>query len=101
MRADLTKQTIINSTIFCPQNHQAISSILPQTVCSGDNKTTLLNDFSKVEKRLEDKLLTRETSEWGYIVEVNLTIHEELHDFIDDYLLAASREVLDIVAMSN
>ena len=41
-----------------------------------------LNDFSIVEKNLADKLLTIETSELGYIVEVNLTIPEELHDFL-------------------
>ena len=47
----------------------------------------LLNDFSVVEKSLADILLTSETSEWGYIVEVNLTIPEELHDFFADYPL--------------
>ena len=35
------------------------------------------NDFSIVEKRLEDILLTSETSGWDYIVEVSLTIPEE------------------------
>ena len=60
-----------------------------------------LNDFSIVEKSLADILLTSETSEWGYIVEVNLTIPEELHDFFADYPLAPSREVVDIGAMSN
>ena len=60
-----------------------------------------LNDFSIVEKSLADKLLTSETSEWGYIVEVNLTIPKELHDFFADYPLAPSREVADIGAMSN
>ena len=60
-----------------------------------------LNDFSIVEKSLADILLTSETSEWSYIVEVNLTIPEELHDFFADYPLAPSREVVDIGAMSN
>ena len=60
-----------------------------------------LNDFSIVEKSLADILLTSETSEWGYIVEVNLTIPEELHDFYADYPVAPSREVVDIGAMSN
>ena len=60
-----------------------------------------LKDFSIVEKSLADILLTSETSEWGYIVEVNLTIPEELHDFFADYPLAPSREVVDIGAMSN
>ena len=60
-----------------------------------------LNDFSIVEKSLPDILLTSETSEWGYIVEVNLTIPEELHDFLTDYPLASSREVVDNGAMSN
>ena len=60
-----------------------------------------LNDFSIVEKSLADKLLTSETSEWGYILEVNLTIPEELHDFFADYPLAPSREAVDIGAMSN
>ena len=46
-----------------------------------------LNNFSIVEKSLADILLTSETSEWGYIVEVNLTIPEELHDFFADYPL--------------
>ena len=35
------------------------------------------NDFSIVEKRLEDILLTSETSGWDYIDEVSLTIPEE------------------------
>ena len=43
-----------------------------------------LNGFSIVEKSLEDILLTSETSELGYIVEVNLTIPEGLHDFFAD-----------------
>ena len=43
-----------------------------------------LNDFSIVENSLADILLTSETTEWGYIVEVNLTIPEELHDFFAD-----------------
>ena len=60
-----------------------------------------LNDFSIVQKSLADILLTSEISEWGYIVEVNLTIPEELHDFFADYPLAPSREVMDIGAMSN
>ena len=60
-----------------------------------------LNDFSIVEKSLTDILLTSEISEWGYIVEVNLTIPEELHDFFADYPLAPSHEVVDICAMSN
>ena len=33
--ADFTKQTINTSTIFRPQNHQATSSILMQTICTG------------------------------------------------------------------
>ena len=60
-----------------------------------------LNNFSIVEKRLEDIVLTGETSEWGYIVEVNLTILEELHEFFADYKLAPSLEVVDIGALSN
>ena len=60
-----------------------------------------LNGFSIVEKSLADILLTSETSEWGYIVEANLTIPEELHDFFADYPLAPSREVVVIGAMSN
>ena len=35
------------------------------------------------------------------MVEVNLSIPEELHDFFADYPLARSREVVDIGAMSN
>ena len=60
-----------------------------------------LSNFSIVEKSLADKLFTSETSEPDYIVEVNLTISEELRDFFADYPLAPSREVLDIGAMSN
>ena len=60
-----------------------------------------LSNFSIVEKSLADKMFTSETSEPDYIVEVNLTIFEELHDFFADYPLAPSREVLDIGAMSN
>ena len=60
-----------------------------------------LNDISIVEKSLADILLTSETSEWGYIVEVDLTIPEELHDFFADHPIASSREVVDIGAMSN
>ena len=46
-----------------------------------------LYDFSIVEKSLVDILLTSKSSEWGYIVEVSLTIPEELHDFFADYPL--------------
>ena len=60
-----------------------------------------LKVFSKIEKSLADILLTSETSEWGYTLEVNLTISEELHDFFADYPLVPSREVVDIGAMSN
>ena len=60
-----------------------------------------LNDFSIVEKSLKHILLTSETSEWCFIVEVIFTIPEELHDFFADYPLATSREVVDIGAMSN
>ena len=60
-----------------------------------------INDFSIVQKSLADILLTSETSEWGYIVEVNLTIPEEFHDFFADYPLAPSREEVGIGAMSN
>ena len=60
-----------------------------------------LNEFSIIEKSLTGTLLTSETSEWGYIVEVNLTIPEELHDFFADYPLTPSLEVLDIGAMRN
>ena len=60
-----------------------------------------LNEFSEIEKSLADILLTSETSEWGYIVEVNLTIPEELHDFFAGYPLAPSQEVLDIGARRN
>ena len=60
-----------------------------------------LNDFSIVEKNLADVLLTSETSEGGYIVEVNFTIPKELCDFVADYPLAPSRELVEIGAMSN
>ena len=60
-----------------------------------------LNYFSIVEKRLEDILLTSETSEWGYIVEVDLTKPEDLHNFFADYPVVPSREVVDIGEMSN
>ena len=60
-----------------------------------------LNGFSIVEKSLEDILLTSETSEWGYIVEVTSIISKKLHDFFADYPLFPSREVVDIGAMSN
>ena len=57
--------------------------------------------FSIVEKTLADILLTPETSEWAYIVEINLTIFEELRYFFADYPLAPSREVVGIGVMSN
>ena len=46
--------------------------------------TLPLNNFSIVEKSLADVLLLSEISEWLYIVGVNLTIPEELHDFFAD-----------------
>ena len=46
--------------------------------------TLPLNNFSIVEKSLADILLLSEISEWLYIVGVNLTIPEELHDFFAD-----------------
>ena len=104
MRADFTKQTINTSTIFRPQNHQAnILNIYANNLYEAIMKycPLPLNDFSIVEKSLADILLTSETSEWDYIVEVNSTIPEELHDFFADYSLAPSREVVDIGAMSN
>ena len=69
----------------------------------GDNETLTwpLKDSSIVEKRLEDILVTSKTSEWVYIIEVNLTIPEERYDFFADYLLAPSREVVDIGATSK
>ena len=60
-----------------------------------------LKYFSIVEKRLEDILLTSETSEWGYIVEVDLTKPEDLYNFFADYPVVPSREVVDIGEMSN
>ena len=60
-----------------------------------------LNDFSINEKSLAYILLISETAERGYILEVNLTIPEKLHDFFADYPLALSLEVVDIGAMSN
>ena len=60
-----------------------------------------LKDSSIVEKRLEDILVTSKTSEWFYLIEVNLTIPEELHDFFAHCLLAPSREVVCIGATSK
>ena len=60
-----------------------------------------LNDFTIIEKSLEDILLTSKTSKWGYLVEVNLTIPKEFHYFSADYPLVPSREVKDMGAMGN
>ena len=54
-----------------------------------------------VEKRLEDIVLTSETSNWRCIVEITLTIPVEFNHFFADYPLASSLEVVDINAIGN
>ena len=44
---------------------------------------------------------TDDKSEWGYILEVDLSIPEELQDYFADYPLAPSLEVIDTDKLSN
>ena len=53
-----------------------------------------IKDFSIVEESLEYILQTDDNFEWGYILEVDLSIPEELQDHFADYPLAPSREVI-------
>ena len=57
--------------------------------------------FSIVEESLEYILQTDDKSEWGYILEVDLSIPEELQDYFADYPLAPSREVIGTDKLSN
>ena len=60
-----------------------------------------MNDFSIAEESLEDFLKTVDNSEWGYILEVDLSITEELQDYFADYPLSPSREVIGMDKVSN
>ena len=60
-----------------------------------------IKDFSIVEESLEYILQTDDKSEWGYILEVDLSIPEELQDYFADYTLAPSREVIGADKLSN
>ena len=42
-----------------------------------------------------------DSSEWGYILEVDLSIPEELQDYFADHPLAPSREVIGTDKLSN
>ena len=44
---------------------------------------------------------TDDSSEWGYILEVDLSIPEELQEYFADYPLAPSREVIGTDKLSN
>ena len=46
-----------------------------------------MNDFSIVEESFEDILKTEDNSERGCILELNLSLPEELHDYFADYSL--------------
>ena len=60
-----------------------------------------MKNFSIVEESLEYILQTDDNSEWGYILEVDLCIPEELQDYFADYPLAPSREVIGTDKLSN
>ena len=60
-----------------------------------------MKDFSIVEESLEYILQTEDSSEWGYILEVDLSIPEELQNCFADYPLALSREVIGTDKLSN
>ena len=60
-----------------------------------------MNDFSIVEESLEDILKTEDNSEWGYILEVDLSIPEELQNYFAEYALAPSLEVIGMDKLSN
>ena len=60
-----------------------------------------MNDFSNVQESLEEILKNEDNSEWGYILEVDLSIPEELQDYFADYPLAPSREVIGLDKLSN
>ena len=55
---------------------------------------------SIVEESLEYILQTDDNSEWGYLLEVDLSIPEELQDYFADYPLAPSREVIGTDTLS-
>ena len=60
-----------------------------------------IKGFSIFEERLEYILQTDDSSEWGYILEVDLSIPEELQEYFADYPLAPSREVIGTDKLSN
>ena len=60
-----------------------------------------IKDFSIVEESLEYILQTDDNSEWGYILEVDLNIPDELQDYFAEYSLAPSREVIGTDKLSN
>ena len=72
-------------------------------LCGGIMKHCPLHikEFSIVEESLEYILQTDDKSEWGYILEKDLSIPEELQDYFADYPLAPSREVIGTDKLSN
>ena len=60
-----------------------------------------IKNFSTVEEGLEYISQTDDNSEWGYILEVDLSIPEELQDYFADYPLAPSREVIGMDKVRN
>ncbi len=55
-----------------------------------------LNDFQLVDKEINDILLTDDDDEYGFIVEVDLEIPEELHEYLSDFPPAPTKEVIDV-----
>ena len=60
-----------------------------------------MNDFSIVVESFEGFLKTEGDTEWGYVLEVDLSIPEEIQDYFADYPLAPSGEVIGMVKQSN
>ena len=61
-----------------------------------------IKEFSIVEESLEYILQTDDSSEWGYILEVDLSsIPQKLQDYFADYPLAPSREVIGTDKLSK
>ena len=60
-----------------------------------------IKGFSLVEESLEYILQTDDSSEWGYILEVDLSIPKEIQDYFADYALAPSREVIGRDKLNN
>ena len=60
-----------------------------------------MKNFSITEESLEDILKNDDNSEWGYILEVDLSIPQEIPDCFADYPPDPSREVIVMDKLRN